>query len=446
MTTRLGRLIALVAACAAVALAASASAAYAAEGPCSNITGSGSSLQRVLQQNVWIPGFESQPSHSPVKCSGTAPKVVYVATSTGRGKACWGSSGTDTLTECGTSGTLDDYIDGDVAPEGPSTTPGTQLHNMDEANHQGTAAGEGIVAVPVAQSAVAVIVSMPLGCTPTEQSNPRVDAKALDIQWKLNQVKLHIEIRRPQWQFCLQIKLFPTLFARSKSSGTTAGFKRFLDQVNHIQWSGFVSTAAKAENTEWPTAAGIQTVSSTGLEEAENVFRNPNSMGYADLADARAAGFTQKPTPHTVGQSKFYSFFVEVQNKEGEAPTYASPEVEEAASPQFEGSNCKEALYETAGLKVAGNVDWSGARQINELKGKAGSPYPICTLTFDNAFKKYMSAGLTEGAADTTLDYLSYIVNQGQTVTGIDKEHYAPLPTELDETAKEGVSKTNIGF
>jgi hypothetical protein len=460
MKTRLGCLIALVAASAALALAMSASAAYAAEGECSNITGSGSSLQNIAQTSVWIPGFEAQKPHEPVACEAKLkePKVTYTATSSGKGLACWGASkGEIELKECGNEKELDAYIDTDVAPEGPATTEGKQLFDLAKAGNQNSKEPNQVTAVPVAQSAVSVIVSLPEGCQPvTQAKKARVKDNELEQAWfsgqtKLSQLKLAYVACQP-----IQTKE-AILYARSKASGTTAGFKRFLDQVKHSDWDNQVETAAKAESTTWPST-GVQVANGTGKEEAEKVYNTPNSMGYADLSDARAVGFTQTPTQHKNGQLKYYSFIVEVQNKERqtEGPTYASPEISPEAEKQAEGSNCLKAEYENlAALKVGPDQDWSKARQVKELEGTEGGTYPICTLTFDIAWQHYGFFKETEspfyktdlGTADTVLDYLSYIVSEKtQKEEKLDKLHYAPLPAEVAEKSRSGVIKENIGL
>jgi hypothetical protein len=461
MKARLGRLIALVAASAAMALAMSAPAASAAE-TCSNITGSGSSLQNVLQKEVWIPGFEAQSPHVPVACT-AAPTVTYVSTSSGKGLNCWGASTeklevTGALKECGTEGVLDAYIDTDVAPEGPAQNSTKQLFKMAAAGKQKGAEPNQVVAVPVAQSAITVMVSLPAGCEPAQQGEKaRWNYNDLEQAWYSGQTKLS-QLKFALGAGCQAVQTKEAiLFARSSASGTTAGFKRFLDQVKHSDWGSFVETAEKAESTTWPSS-NVQVANPKGKEEAEKVFNTPNSVGYADLADARAAGFKLFPVRHEQGQQKYYSFFVEVQNKEGQAqktkPTYASPEIEEGGE-QLEGANCLEAKYENQSqLKVGQDQDWSKARQVKELEGEAGGPYPICTLTFDVAWEHYgffnegaqPSYNTQAGTANSVLDYLTYIVKLGQEATKLDSLHYAKLPTEIRTAAEAGVKKTNIGL
>jgi hypothetical protein len=465
MTTRLGRLIALVAVSVGMALAMSASAAYAAEGPCSNIIGAGSSLQGVAQKEVWIPGFEAQSAHTQIKCNSKIvekPTVAYTVSSSGRGLNCWGAStGAFVEKECETGKELPAYIDTDVAPEGPAQAAGTQLFDIAEAGKQKGTEPNQVTAVPVAQSAITVVVSLPENCQPAvqkqEEASPIAKVKAAELaqEWHAGQPKLS-QLKLPLGPGCQAVQTKgATLFARSKPSGTTAGFKRFLAQVSPTEWGSFVTTAAEAESTNWPTNSNIQVANGSGGEEAEKVFNTPNSMGYADLSDARAKGFTLTPTQHKTGQGKIESFYVEVQNNSGEkaTPTYVSPEVISTGE-----SNCSEATYEgQAKLKVGQDVDWSGAKQNNATKTEGGvaAAYPLCTLTFDIAWEHYSffkeeeafpSYKSDEGTADTVLDYLAYIVGQGQTVSKLKSSHYAPLPPAIRTLAEAGVNKTNIGL
>ncbi len=440
MKVRLGRLVALTIVCAAFVSAVSAPGASAAT--CAKITGSGSSLQ-ANAQSLWdgvFNAFTTKTQYKPTECTTPTKLVTYVATSSGRGLNCWGALKVTEefeTTECGTSGTLDAFIGTDVAPEGPAGTAGTQLFNIDHAGKTGGAPNE-VMAVPVAQSAIAIVVTLPVGCTPelTKGVEGILKNTSLEEQWNSNTGTLSGSITGLGTFSGCGTKP-PSLIVRSKNSGTTAGFKRGLNQINTKHWSKFVETPAVAENTTWP--ATTLKISSTGKEEAENVSKTANSIGYADLADARSAGLTRSPKLHklTGGAEEAYSFFVRVEVGAGKI----SPEAEVE-----EGSNCALALYNEP-ASVAPNVDWSGASQTNDTGGKA---YPFCTLTFKLAWKHYsgLTPAYTAGTENSVLDLFHYVVNDAQEGTAakaLELKHYWPLVEPMLAHARTGVSATNIG-
>jgi ABC-type phosphate transport system substrate-binding protein len=440
MKVRLGRIVALAAVCMGAAFAVTAPAASAAV-TCEGINGSGSSLQGVAQ-GLWGSAFALNSKGCTAGIS-----VKYISTSSGSGLACWGVSGTLNKAECGVSGTLDAYIGTDVGPEGPAGTPGTQLTHMDAAG-----GGNKVVTVPVAQSAIAIIVTMPVGCVPKNpQENPRVQVKALEEEWNGSKGTLaqQIKFENPGngWKgTSCQEKLTPTLFARSKGSGTTAGFKRFLDQVNPQHWETFVKTAEEAESIKWPNQQ-IKTSDGKSSEQAEKTFKTPNSMSYVDISDARKAGFNAAAAQikaHPTEQGEADSFYVEVQNSITELK-YIKPE-----EPSGEAA-CKKAAYK-APTSVGPDVDWSHAQQTNSLAGVSGEGlYPICTLTFDLAWHEYglLPAGTytnSTNTANAVLQYLTYIVSGGgQEIAALKgQEHFAALPASIKLTAAEGLEEVGV--
>jgi ABC-type phosphate transport system substrate-binding protein len=441
MRARLGRLIALFALCSAAAFAAGVPVANAEElFECGAATGSGSSLQANAERNVFIPQW-------PGKQCLKLPVLTYTATSSGRALKEWGAeNGKFELAESGNGTTLDDWIGTDVAPEGPATTPGSQMFNIDEAGKSATGEPNGVLSVPVAQSAVEIVISLPTKCVlPGNTKHPQIEDKKLAEVW---------EEDKQTFSELLNTKLgltgctgIPSLQGRSKASGTTAGFKNFLSQVNPATWSKFVETAKKSESTEWPTAAKVNvSKNGTGEELANAVAGTPGTLGYVDQSDAVKAGFKSVPTETKNGKEAYYSFFAEIQNNKA-AKEYASP----AAG---EESNCKAAEYATPAGKVADNVDWSRAKEKNSLLGET---YPICTLTFvlDWQHYKFVFPSTAELQRHTVFEYQKWIVGfsalelggQSSTLTkSLAKEHYGVLPKKIDEEAQAGVTEANVGL
>ncbi len=457
---RIGRLGGMAAVCAAIGLATGAPAASAAE-TCAAITGSGSSLQNLAQKNVEAPLWESEGFKSPfetLECS-TAPKVVYEPTSSGKGLGSWGSkNGSLTPSESFNKEKLDEFVGTDVGPEGPAATAGSQIFNMDVAGGDKGGPLNGVVTFPIAQSAVTVIVSLPVGCK--APADPAVKNGALSKAWLTGAVNFLALVPGTTGSNCDKNAL---LQAREAASGTTAGFKRYLLDLEPALWKPCNSTAVESESTTcWGTKAPDEAGNETGGKLALKVFLTLGSIGYADLADARAQGF---PTPgtsteHTVGTEKFLSFIALVPNDGAEAGkegTAQNPEITEAG-PENEGANCKKAAYPVPG-KVAVNEDWSKARQENATKSEEGV-YPICTLTFDVAWQKYSlvewknaSSGTAEKYSKeqyaTTFNYLRWLISVGQEGTAAEKlakGHFLALPSSLITEDKAGVTMKNIFF
>jgi ABC-type phosphate transport system substrate-binding protein len=431
MKARFTRIGVLAVACMMMVLAGGVSSASASL-TCTEISGAGSSLQNIAQNNVWIPG------NPDMECS-TLPTITYTATSSGKGEAQWGENANKELKDEPGVSPFPAFIGTDIGPEGPSANAGTQLNNMDKAGSQGTALGEGVVTVPVAQSAIAVLVSLPLGCTTSTTGSPKVESSALEKEWFKNEGELGSLIKGAS-VVCANT---PKLYARESASGTTAGFKRYLDDINS-RWDPLVTTAAKAANIEWP-ATVEETGFSKGSQLAEGVYNKPGAngaIGYADVADAVKAGFTSKPTLHTAEGMETYSFYVQVQRGvEAGAPVYASP------SGLNESSNCGSASYNAPSV-IGPNVDWSGAKQT----GVTSTPtYPICTLTFDLAWHLYSKpqksgkALYTQALRNTVYNYLLYIVNEGQNET-LELHHYGKLTNPVAEDAKNEVTNALIAF
>jgi ABC-type phosphate transport system substrate-binding protein len=465
-----GRLGAILTACIVclAALGAVASTASATEVECAAITASGSSLQNIAQKNVFIPEWEKAPGegwkteHEKLKCKASA-KIEYTATSSGIGLAEWGSkTGKIELKESPGENKLDAFIGTDVGPEakaaseGGTPEPKSQMGLMDEAGKSGSTNNK-VVTVPIAQSAIAVIVSLPVGCTPMAVSttSPEVTNKELQETWFKKGLNF-LELLSNLELLGTPCDTEPDLQARSKPSGTTAGFKRYMNDLNEGNWKALVETAEKAENTEWPS--GTKQLNATGPEEndtgghlALKVYDTPGTMGYADLADARNVGFTGTATEHTNAKGeKYYSFFVLINNGPegpGTLGVFEGPEANHG------GSNCVKAEYPLP-LTVGPDVDWSGAKQNNTAAGVAGV-YPICTLTFDVAWQWYSLVTdpgtllkYTEAQEETVFNYLSWVVleNGGQALAGLATNHYAVLPKEVQKRAEKGITTTNIHF
>lgn len=451
----LGRLGVLAVVCAGGVCAAAAPAASAAvtEVPCTSITGSGSSLQNLAQTEVFGPGFTSgggwKTAIEETKCEGE-PSVTYKATSSGKGLACWGSaSGSFNTADCGNGSTVDDFVGTDVGPEGNvegategTVKEGTQIYNMNKAG-----GSNGVVTVPIAQSAIAVMVSLPTSCTSLENATKPAQIKNTELveEWDKDTVSFTKLISNVGVKSC---EVTPVLQARATPSGTTAGFKRYLADLNSA-FGKYVENAEKAESQEeWPLFGKMgwnETGNNTGGELAKTVYNTPGTVGYADLADARKAGFAagNVPVEHEVAGKKYYSFIVEISNggeeEKAGSSKFESPEGDATSSA---ASDCDRASYPEP-AKVGVNIDWSRAKQQNNTKGEGG--YPICTLTYDvgwQHYEKVSAYGSNAGKiANTVVGYLRWILHEGETSSSLTSDHYAPLTTNVRTRAEAGVKE-----
>lgn len=369
----------------------------------SNITGQGSSLQKIAQQEIWAPTFSSS------VCPG-GPTITYNSTGSGGGLKEWNHDG-----KRGSINTSLQFIGTDDAPTSAQI-----------ANITSVAGGAKLAVIPTAQTAIAVIANPPAGCTVEDITNVELD------QMFRGQIAKWSKLNTAEGAGCDSAV---TRVVRKDGSGTTYQFKNYLYAINTKKLScttgGTEGQATWAElepitngetgapNTTWPESCAEKTLSAL-VKPSENgngavvskVNATAGSIAYTGLPDAKAGG----------------AKILLVQNngtKGLASATFASPASGEQA-------NCGKTVYKVPadGQQIPGasglNVDWSqvfGAK-INIGEGS----YPLCTLTFDLAFHGYQAAGFTFKNYVTVYDYLrEYIPFAGQ--TDVAAKYYSALPT-----------------
>ncbi|HEX3520216.1 MAG TPA: hypothetical protein VHT29_14375 [Solirubrobacteraceae bacterium] len=447
MTKRSGRVVALFAAIAAVALLAIPAAA-SAKVACETIQGAGSSLQNIAQNEVWAPEWKTAASP---ECL-AATEVKYRSSSSGKGKNQWGANAKkellfETTKEKTLSGGKAEeqfpaFIGTDLAPTK------TQMEEMGEAGKllTGAKTANKIVSIPVVQSAIAVMISLPVKCEPaTGTTTATVTGKHLQEEFESNKPQYLTLVAKVGAQ--AECNVAPKLQVRSANSGTTAGFKRFLGSIGTADlanpesatWKPLNETGEKSENTEWPAGATVNKCCEKGSELAETVFKNAGELGYADLADARKAGFTTEWKKTGPVGSEFWVIIAKVETQ-GES---ISPEV--AGNKE---SNCTKTVYKGIPANVKAGEDWSAVRQENTEKALSAA-YPICTLTYDLAWQHYEWPSLTgdpeikytQGEFNAVHEYLKWVTSTGQTLALLLEKHYGKLPAAL--ITKDGECFTN---
>lgn len=458
MKVKIGRLGAVLTACAGMALLGSVPAeAATTEVKCAAITASGSSLQNLAQTEVWTPTFSATGFEKVIKeqrCENSTT-ITYTATSSGKGLGEWGSKeGVLKLGEASNGKEeLDAFVGTDVGPEGSATTG--QIGHMDEAGKNATE-NNSVTTVPIAQSAISVIVSLPVGCKVKKKTEKgRIENKPLEEEYNTDAIPFDelIDNVGIETTGCTAV---PAVQARESASGTTAGFKRYLDDLEPSVYGPFTETAEKAESTtEWPELSNKQeTGNKTGGELAKKVYETPGTIGYADLADVRKAGFVGvAPQEHTNSKGEKYISIALTVNNGGieSAGEYVNPEVVATGE-----ANCSKAAYPEP-TEVGPNVDWSIAKQGNATIAATGV-YPICTMTFDVAWEHYsyvkgenaskVAVAYTQKEANTVFNYLKWVASSegGQLQSTLKTGHFAPLPAKVRLEAEKGVTSKNIKF
>jgi ABC-type phosphate transport system substrate-binding protein len=371
---------------AAVAAIGAGGAGTAAASPCEgeSIEGQGSSLQKIAQQEVWTPAFNSS-------CVGKfgEPTVTYQTSSSGAGLAAWNADGVR-----GNINSNFAYIGTDDAPNSG------QIGNIN-----GVAGGGQVLIIPVAQTAISIMVNPPANCDLPSV----VNIAEVERAFRGNADFTALTGNSTVGSAC---DAPINRVVRSEGSGTTFQFKHALAEANGaaleecsdgFTWEEIMPIGAGGTpNTTWPCEGSNLTKVAKGSGVAAKVAAEKGTIGYAALPDAKAA----------------------------KAPVIAleNPETTEPELPE-EGTdaNCEESQYtvpteaRTSGTGLSAN--WS------EVFPEGGTTYPICTLTYDLAFAGYEAAGFTAGEATTVEDYLQgYVLGAGQGALSTAKSFYSGVP------------------
>ena len=393
-----------------------------------NIQGIGSSLQKTAQE-IWtgreVPSGTPLTAipHSPnafpdsyrekCKAEKNPPTVSYTSTGSGMGLTAFGYTG----------GTLDKELAFIASDDGPNAT---------QIGDAKAASGVEPVILPVSQTAIAVIVHLPAGCTLTG-----------GITWQdLNKVFGGSTIRK--WsEFSTKHEAAAgdceheiTRVVRAEGSGTTFQFKHYLatleeklpcETEGHTHWAELEEVGAgEKPNIVWPECPTGHTPvvpREGGGAVAKYVMENPNTIGYAALPDAKNNG---------AATAKLQNGVVE------EVPTYAEP-----GNTATSNARCANARYivPPKGRDEAGNtglgVNWSETFGAQPEVG--GTEYPLCTLTYVAGWNEYTEAIYGTNAiayGELVEDYIAnYVVSTeaGQGQKAIEGHWYARLPTGVNK-------------
>jgi ABC-type phosphate transport system substrate-binding protein len=381
------------------------------------ITGSGSSLQKVAQESVFTADFAS------TLCS-TAPKVKYTKTSSGPALEEFGNiTGTLIATKSGNATVLDGYAASDDPPQPV------------EVNTAESAAGGGDqveLTIPVAEAPVALLLHPPSGCV--VEATPDVTNTVLDKLWQDQYTSWDEFLTAAGVTHSGTCTTAPSLIVRKDNSGTSYVFKSYLAQIDSAVWNPYAN-----DFTTWPDAT-TQPASTGGAAEASDVAGAAGTVGYAAAADAHGGGFA----PWSNGASTFWG---DIQNNGTgtSGVTYADPA-------SGANGNCPQAVTPAGSPTAPGN--WYGvlasSPNIAAATGFHSGQYSLCGLTYDLAWTDYAKIGglgqvaLYGGSAATatevgnaTADFLEYVTGPGQSALASAGQYYSSLPTTVQKVAQE---------
>lgn len=390
-----------------------------------SITGSGSSLQKSAQIEVFIKDFAST-------LCGTAPTVTYTKTSSGPALEEFGNE-TEALTpaKSGNGSTLDGYAGSDDPP---------QPAQLNKAAKAGGGGDQQELTIPVAEAPVALLLNPPASCTVT--ADPQIPNTVLDSLW---------QGKYASWDAFLTAAgvthegagcgtVAPQLIVRSDNSGTSYVFKSYLAQIDSSAWSFYAN-----DGQVWPAGSKVIPAAETGGSgEAKAVAATSGGVGYAAASDAHGVNFGPWSLAATI-------FWADIQNNGSEAAgaTYADPA---SAS----NGNCPSAVTPAGAPSAPGS--WYGVLasgpNISAATGFTAGQYSLCGLTYDLAWRNYRTIGskgqsslyggtaaIAQELGDATADFLTYITGQGQTDLAGAGKYYSALPAAVQKVAQETVTE-----
>ncbi|WP_210492493.1 substrate-binding domain-containing protein [Patulibacter sp. SYSU D01012] len=281
--------------------------------------------------------------------------------------------------------------------------------------------------IPVAQSAVAVTVKLPAGCTLAQSTTARAITKA-----RLEGAFAG-DVAYDTWG-----EILPSIagsgcaakpvqrVVRLDSSGTTFAFKQYLAAANPSRgWSGLSNTAWPNESTD-PVVRGAANGAGALLDALS--AQTDGGIGYADLASARSRAYDWAGA----SDSTVWLYTQRISDNASRGPARSN-----TAGTTDTGANCAAVSY---GTLPSTTDSWSAVTGV-----ATGDDYGICALTYALAWERpslanvgSLQPAITQGQARATKDYLDYAINGGQ--GQLAARGYSPLPTAVRTQAQAGVN------
>ena len=412
-----------------------------------SITGQGANVAKIAQQNVWDPDFNT--SKSKAACAGLKgqgslqkPTVAYNTSSAAVGLESWGANGHGTTDFSAANAFIG-------ASEPPNAAQKAEIES-----HETTPTSNVLLSIPTFQTAIAVIVNLPSGCTATSKKDKG--------RLELNNVTLEGIFRGTitKWSQITEdgdalsgagcnaaSSIIPVV--RLDGAGTTHIFKKYLSLINQATFTDekeanetWDNVSEGTLNTDWPKAAGVTRPAKTGDTAIDaKVAETPGSISYTTFAEARANGsFT--PTPGTGGPNTA-RFWVPLQNNGlGTSKLkYADPSSNGDVSAVV-NSNCKNTEY------TNGEVPFPPSSALDpwdEVTTRTiEKKYPLCSIVVELAFTNYSAfSGTSLEEATTVNNFFGFVTNAkgggGQKL--IEDHDYLSLPKgNVLEEAQKGAA------
>jgi ABC-type phosphate transport system substrate-binding protein len=410
----------------------------------SNITGKGSSLQKLAQQSVWDPAFNT--SGNPKACNGTQgskgiPTVTYESVGSGAGMEAWGVNGHAFEGSNGFVGTDE---------------PPNQIQKEEIQSHSKHPKTNTLETIPVLQGAVAIIVRLPAQCEGTSKAFPGrlvLDNVTLEKIWNGSITKwseitdngdaLKTFVGDP-------VKCKPetpiTRVVRKDQSGTTSILKKYLALINgeknvfgELGWREIADGLPNVE--DWPGTV-TRPEGTGGGELVKKVAATPGSIGYANLADARSNGSFAGPT----GGPGTKDFWTPIQNNgtAQEEETYADPATNGDAK-ALGNANCANTEYTNGESPSPPSSTFEVWNEVTTKTSEA--KYTLCGLTYDLTFHEYSQYPSTTLEEATTVNNFALWLTTTGTGGGqlLIKQHdYFELPSSLLSIARTGAETTKF--
>ncbi len=452
----------------------------------SNIVAAGATLQAPAEA-LWSVGFNTNTSS--VGCSGVQgdyakPTVEYRQSAAASGSgACLRSFGAEKATPeheysfCATD-------------EAPNAEQKAEI----EAHKSGGEA-ETLETIPLAQSAVAILVHLPEGCRASSEplayegktrklGRLALDAATLEGLYRgaINTWKQLLEAQgahATDQLSCEKPSEEETAISRvvrTDHAGTTHILKAYLEQVDGASFKAeaygesyegsatgcgasfpsetktWTQISEGCANQRWPEAAHVVRPTEPGdIGVLNKVNATPSSVGYASLA--AAAQYKRFSEVGVGGEAKKGEqnarFWAPIQNSSAAGIEYADPS-SKGDEEKLGEANCRNTFYRENGeneFPPAGTRKlWSEAKAATVEEN-----YPLCGITYALAYREsapYLKGAITgqEGRerVNTVVNYLLYVLSSKGGVKEIKDHDYETLPKEVLKKAEAGVRE--LGF
>ena len=204
-----------------------------------------------------------------------------------------------------------------------------------------------------------------------------------------------------------------TRCVRADGSGTSFAFSTAMSKFDR----NFARTVGPSQTPNWPTNVPVvRGPQNPGVAACVNA--NRNSIGYVDIADARAAGLLPKAV--AVGHFTTVRKRVRGKNRKVRVLQFVTPS--------------------TRATSKAGNIRIRPGQPLNvDLTASAANgAYSIATTTWIVAYSNYASAGKAGARTDVQRMLRYFLSDRAQ--SGLAKLQFAPLPENLRREALKQLS------